>query len=200
MSNGLISLSSKQKKMAGIFGALVVLILGVTLYEIFPTASNQGYAPTQPIPFSHKLHAGKHKMDCQYCHVNAERSQHASVPSMNVCMNCHRVVKTDSPYIQKLTKAYNEGRAIEWVRVHEMPDHVRFNHAPHVRKGISCEVCHGDVANMEKVQQVSKMHMGWCLNCHRNRAAPSKVVATVRPDDKNHEGPLAPYSCSTCHY
>ncbi len=204
MSNGLISLSSKQKKMAGGFVMGVVLVLGVTLYEIFPSASNQGFAPTQPIPFSHKTHAGVNKIDCQYCHVHAERSQHATIPSMNVCMNCHTVVKTDSPHIKKLTAAYKKGRAIEWIRVHELPDHVRFNHSPHVRKGLSCGTCHGDVANMEKVQQVASMDMGWCLDCHRNRAAPSKVVATVRPgktpNDKHHEGPLAPFSCSTCHY
>ncbi len=198
------SRGSVRKKIGLFFVGVTAIFLIWTVICLFPNASNKGYGPTQPIPFSHRLHAGTHKIDCQYCHSQAERSQHASIPSLNVCMNCHSVVKTDSPYIQNLTKHYKEGKPIEWVRVHELPDHVRFSHSPHIRKGIGCETCHGDVRSMDKVQQVGDLTMGWCLNCHRNRAAPSDVIATVRPkgmpDDPNHKGPLAPFSCSTCHY
>src|SRR6478735_3714326 len=106
--------SGSTKKLAILLGVLVVLLGGATLVSVFPTASNEGYAPEQPIPFSHKLHAGDNKIPCMYCHSGAEKSRHALIPALNVCMNCHRVVKTDSPYIQKLKKAFDEGKPIEW--------------------------------------------------------------------------------------
>ena len=192
---------SLGKSLAAGATVLAVLVLGgIGFYYLFPTPSDKGYAPEQPIPFSHKLHAGQYKIDCRYCHVGVTKSAHASVPAMNVCMNCHRVVKTDSPHIQKLTKHFQEGKPIEWVRVHELPEHARFRHNRHVSKGISCETCHGDVKKMDRVEQVSDLTMGWCLNCHRNLNVPSKVKAVVRPGQEQSEEPLAPFDCSTCHY
>lgn len=197
-------LTGAQKKLGSLFVTLVICSVLWAGFVYFPTASNEGYAPEQPIPFSHRLHAGVHKMDCRYCHVAAEKSASATIPAMNVCMNCHRVVKTDSPYIQKLQKAYEEGRPIQWIRVHELPDHVRFKHYPHVQKGISCETCHGDVASMDRVYQASPLTMGWCLDCHRGRNVPSKVMSVVRPGENHVSGAqdedLAPSNCFTCHY
>ncbi|MGZ6310784.1 MAG: cytochrome c3 family protein, partial [Bdellovibrionota bacterium] len=115
------SISGSQKKLGIALSLPLVLILLVAAVWLFPTASNQGYAPEQPIPFSHKLHAGDNKIPCLYCHSGAEKSRHATIPSMNVCMNCHSVVKTDSPLIQQVRKAYAEGKPIQWIRVHELP-------------------------------------------------------------------------------
>ena len=194
-------LSRGQKAFGLAFVSVLGVVLLATVYYLWPTASNKGYAPTQPIPFSHKLHAGTHKMDCRYCHVAVTESRHATVPAANVCMNCHKVVKTDSPHIQKLTKLYNEGKPIEWIRVHRLPDHARFNHRAHVTKGIDCKVCHGDVRGMEKVTQVNTLTMGWCLECHRGQDVPTSVISTVKPSaDPDEPGDLAPYNCSTCHY
>ena len=173
--------------------------LGIVAVMNIPTASNQGYAPEQPIPFSHKLHAGTNKIACTYCHSSVEKSAHASVPAVNVCMNCHSIVKTDSPWIKKVWSHFKEGRPIEWLRVHELPDHAYFNHKRHVSKGVSCQTCHGDVANMEKVYQKSPLTMGWCIDCHRGNTTPKEVLARVYPDQKDPHGPVASQDCYTCH-
>lgn len=176
-------------------------IVGYVAYTVFPSASNQGYSPEQPIPFSHKLHAGTNKIQCQYCHSSAEKSVHASVPSLNVCMNCHSVVKTDSPWIQKIKAAYQEGKPIEWIRVHELPDHARFNHKRHVAAGVSCETCHGNIKEMDRVYQYAALNMGWCLDCHRGKTTPKNVLATKFPGDPDPHGKqVAPINCNTCHY
>lgn len=189
-------------------GLSLLALVGVTLYEIVPTATNQGYAPEQPIPFSHRLHAGDNKITCMYCHADVERSRHASVPPVATCMNCHLVVKTDSPWIQQVKKAYDENKPIQWVRIHELPDFVYFPHKRHVAKGLACQTCHGPIETMDKVYQYSKLTMGWCMECHRGRSTPDSVKALLekemkegaeRPMENGH--PLvAPVQCSTCHY
>jgi hypothetical protein len=170
---------------------------------------NQGYAPDQPIPFSHKLHAGKYNIPCMYCHTGVEKSKHATVPSMNVCMNCHSVVKPESPHIQKLQALYKEGKeAFQWVKVNDLPDHVNFNHKRHVTKGIACETCHGDVKRMDVVRQDKPLTMGWCLDCHRGNTAPPHLArnsqtahkdAAFQPGSFPPAG-VAPTSCYTCHH
>lgn len=165
----------------------------------FPSASNQGYAPEQPIPFSHKLHAGDNKIPCLYCHSSAEKSRHAGIPPLKVCMNCHIIVKRNSPYIRRLKKAFALRKPIEWVRVHELPDFVYFPHKRHLAKGIDCEVCHGEVRKMERMEQKAPLTMGWCMECHRGQTAPTSVKARVYPGVKNPQGPVAPVNCSTCH-
>lgn len=182
-----------------IFALLGVLIVIGAVVALFPSASNEGYAPEQPIPFSHKLHAGDNKIACTYCHSSAEQSRHATVPTVGTCMNCHSVVKTESPYIQQIKKAYDEGRPIEWVRVHELADFVYFPHKRHVAKGISCETCHGNVKEMDRVSQVAPLTMGWCMDCHRGVTAPRHVLAETYPNEKDPKGPVAPVNCSTCH-
>lgn len=193
------SISGKQRK----GGLLIILICALIVLGgaavNFPTASNQGYAPEQPIPFSHKIHAGDNKIACQYCHSSVETSRHATVPSMNVCMNCHSVVKTESPWIQQVKKTFTEGRAFEWVRVHELPDYVYFPHKRHVAKGVACETCHGDVKAMERVYQYGALTMGWCMDCHRGVTTPKNVLETIYPGVKDPKGPVAPVNCNTCH-
>jgi hypothetical protein len=180
----------------------VVLILAVVgLAAVFPSASNQGYQPDQPIPFSHKLHAGANKIACTYCHVGVERSSHATIPALNVCMNCHRVVKTDSPWIQQIKKHYDEGTPIEWVRIHELPDFVHFPHVRHVTKGIACQTCHGPIQEMDKVYQYGALTMGWCLDCHRGVTTPQHILQAAYPGEKDPRGKqVAPTTCATCHY
>lgn len=156
---------------------LVVAVLGAGVWAFFDSFSNIGYAPTQPIPFSHKVHAGVNKIPCLYCHSSAERSRHATVPAGNVCMNCHIVVATDKPNIQKLTSLYQSEQVVPWVRVHRLPDHVYFPHKWHVAKGIACQQCHGAVETMDVVKQVQPLKMGWCISCHRQNKATQECSA-----------------------
>jgi hypothetical protein len=149
-----------------------------------------GYAPVQPIAFSHKLHAGTMQIDCQYCHTAAAVSPHATVPALSVCMNCHAVARKNRPEISKLTKYYEEGVALPWKRIHKVPDYAYFNHSSHVNKGIACVNCHGVVENMDVVTQVSQFTMAACLDCHRN--APERLSSVVGIKK-------GPDNCSTCH-
>jgi hypothetical protein len=196
---------SKSSSFGGLkkFFFLVVLmgapLLVVASLRYFPTASNQGYAPVQPIPFNHEKHATQFQIPCLYCHSSAEKSRHASIPALGTCMNCHSIVKLDSPHIQTLRAAYFEKKPIEWVRVHELPDYVYFPHKRHVLKGIDCQVCHGDVQKMTRVEQKASMTMGWCMECHRGKTAPKHVLQEAYPGVENPQGPVAPTSCSTCH-
>jgi len=132
----------------------------------------QSYQPDQPIWFSHKVHAGQNKIDCEYCHFTAEKSLHAGIPPASVCMNCHAQVRegkqTGKEEIAKIYQAIEENKPIEWVKVHNLPDFVYFNHAQHVNVGkLDCTECHGDVEQMDQVAQVEDLSMGWCLDCHR---------------------------------
>lgn len=159
-------------------------------FGITEVGVQKGYAPKQPIAFSHKLHAGDMKLDCKYCHIGVEESKSATIPSVNICMNCHKGVQKAStaqgdeisPEIAKIYKAldYNPEKAgaeafganpkpIRWVRIHNLPDHAYFNHSQHVKvAGLACQTCHGPIEKMEVVQQWSSLQMGWCIDCHRN--------------------------------
>lgn len=128
----------------------------------------QGYQPTQPIAFSHELHAGTHEIACTYCHTGAERGKSATIPAVNVCMNCHNQIKKESPEIKKILTAYETNTPIEWVRIHNLPDFGYFNHYQHYKvAGIQCQTCHGPIEKMPEVYQHSQLTMGWCINCHR---------------------------------
>jgi hypothetical protein len=187
-----------RNQLLGVF-VLVTLAITPWLVSLYPVATNQGFYPKQPIPFSHKLHAGLHKIDCKYCHSSVERSIHASVPEGKVCMNCHSVVKTDSPYIQMITKAYKENRPIEWIRIHELPDYVYFPHKRHIAAGLQCQDCHGAVEHMDQVYQVGALTMGWCMECHLGQTTPPAILRAKYPDAAYPSGPVAPVECSTCH-
>jgi hypothetical protein len=164
---------------------VLIFLLGGLLITVFifwywfsPKHLNVGYQPEQPIPYSHRLHAGELGIDCRYCHTQVDKGAKASIPPVETCMNCHKIVKKDSPHIIKLREAYINNEPIEWVKVHHLADYSYFNHSRHVNSGISCVSCHGRIDQMEVVRQVEPLSMSWCLECHRN---PEKHV---RPKDK----------------
>jgi mono/diheme cytochrome c family protein len=188
-----------------------VLIAGKACIDgLVGVGITQGYAPTQPIAFSHKLHAGEYKIGCQYCHTGAYKAKSANIPSTNICMNCHNAIKQESPEIQKLYKAIETGRPVEWVRVHNLPDLAYFNHSQHTQVGgIQCQQCHGPIETMEVVQQYSPLTMGWCITCHRETSVNDKdnhyydklmaehVSSSKEPMKVKDIGGL---ECSKCHY
>ncbi len=155
--------------------ALVIALMSVSAYQLYGVFSNVGYAPTQPIPFSHVIHAGVLQMECLYCHHQAEKGPYAGIPEVASCMGCHSIVKTDSPYIKKLADYYERGEPIPWVKIHRLPDHSYFSHKWHVAAGISCQECHGPVQNMPVVAQWSKLEMGACMTCHRQDTYVSQI-------------------------
>jgi hypothetical protein len=154
--------------------------------QSFQVSLGMNKGPTQPINFSHKIHAGTLQMDCLYCHYAAEKSASANIPTVTTCMGCHKVAAVDRPEIQKLTKIYSEGRSPEWVEVYRLPDHVKFNHKRHVKADIKCQDCHGPVQEMAVMYQYPSLKMGWCLKCHRERLNDPKNPATM--------------DCIVCHH
>jgi len=154
---------------------ITIFIMGeIIVIEAQGIGRQQYYQPEQPIAFSHKIHAGQNKIDCLYCHATAKESIHAGIPPTQLCMNCHTVVKsgkiTGTEEIAKIYKAIETQKPIEWIKVHNLPDHVFFSHAQHVEVGkISCNECHGPVETMDRIMQVSDLSMGWCIDCHRTK-------------------------------
>lgn len=145
-----------------------VFLIFAVWYWFSPMWTDVGYRPQQPVPYSHKLHAGDMGMDCRYCHNTVESEAHSAIPPTSTCMNCHSQVKTDSQRLRLVRKSYTEDVAIPWVKVHLLPDHVYFAHAPHVAAGVGCTSCHGRVDDMVVVEQVQPLNMAWCVDCHRN--------------------------------
>jgi hypothetical protein len=141
------------------------------------TVDDVGYKPTQPIPFSHKNHAGDRKIPCQYCHSSARRSTVSGVPPVNTCMGCHKVLPTEKPGTKQIHEFFNDNKTIPWVKVHDLPDFVRFSHKIHVNSGLECQQCHGRVEEMEVVEQVAPLQMGWCISCHREKNAKLDCIA-----------------------
>jgi hypothetical protein len=219
----------------GVVIALMSLLAGASSYHL--PDNQQDYQPTQPIAFSHHLHAGELSIDCQYCHSGAETSRHAGIPAANVCMNCHQVVTSswgavlaEDKRIEELKKqaakenlelspeettpkltisdelgklydalALNDERQrdsakssklIEWVKVHNLPDYVYFDHRAHVHAGVDCQTCHGNTESMERVRQAESLSMGWCVNCHRES---NRIGVKGKTVD-------ASLDCTTCHY
>lgn len=169
---------------------VAIASFAVTFYVSRAERDGVGYAPDQPINFSHKLHAGTMKIDCQYCHTGVEKTRFASIPSTAVCMNCHTQARTDRPDIIKLTEYYKSGNPIPWKRIHRTAEYAYFNHSVHVSAGIDCASCHGDVANMDKVSQVKPFTMGACLDCHRNPEQKLPYLKNVKK---------GPEHCWACH-
>jgi hypothetical protein len=188
MKNSLLDYILRIRLPITIFVALASVV--ITYYAGRAERDGVGYTPDQPVAFSHKLHAGEMKIDCQYCHIGVEKSRHALVPATETCMNCHRVSRKDRPEIIKLTKIYEEGRALPWKRIHKVPDYAYFNHSVHVNRGIDCISCHGNVAQMEKIGQMNSFTMSSCLSCHRN-------AHSMLPELKNIN--LGPDNCFACH-
>jgi len=140
----------------------------------------RGYRPEQPIHYSHRQHVEKNQMECQYCHSGVTKSNFATLPSVELCMGCHKAVKTDSPEIQKLKGYFDRGEPVPWVSVNNLPEHVRFTHKRHLKAGVSCQNCHGQIQKMAVVERMSSLKMGFCVSCHRENGAS--------------------IDCSVCHY
>ncbi|MBV20527.1 MAG: cytochrome C [Cytophagia bacterium] len=177
---------------------------------LYTVGVQQNYQPTQPIAFSHKIHAGQYEIDCNYCHTGVNISKSANIPSVNICMNCHNAINTDKPEIQKILTAYEENRPIEWVRVHNLPDLAYFNHKQHVAVGgLDCATCHGPIEEMDVVYQYSELTMGWCINCHRETEVNAKgndyYKKLVELHNSSSKKPMkvediGGLECSKCHY
>ncbi|MDA7924132.1 cytochrome c3 family protein [Mariniblastus sp.] len=191
---------------------------------ISPKIVNVGHQPKQPVPFSHKLHAGQLKMDCRYCHNTVERAGHAAIPPTATCGNCHGgsrttkgerdlgIVRPESTLLKPIRVSLENNDPVLWERVHDLPDFVYFNHSAHVNKGVSCVSCHGRIDKMEIVTQVEPLSMKWCLDCHRNPTPNIRDPQLVTQLDFVPEDPEAYHkkwaeklnvnpnvNCSTCH-
>ena len=165
--------------------AIVAAVVGGALYVpvaialgFSPQTTAVGYAPEQPVPYSHALHAGKLGLDCRYCHTTVENASFAAIPPTQVCMNCHTAIYKDSPRLAPIRESWATGKPMIWIKIHDLPDYAYFNHAAHVSHGVGCVSCHGRIDHMDVVQQVSPLSMGWCLDCHRE---PERVL---RPKDQ----------------
>ena len=185
----------------GILGLMLLAVLGFVALS----ARGQAAAPLQPIAFSHQIHAGQYKIDCQYCHADARRSEYAGLPSVTRCMGCHKITAADRPEIQKLARFFNEQKPIPWVRIFKVPEYAHFPHKPHVRAGVTCQTCHGPIETMAVVTaktgqnltndllnlvtfhpSPTPLTMGWCVECH--------TTMNAKEDKK------APLDCVTCHH
>ncbi len=172
-----------------------------------------GYAPVQPVDFSHKLHAGDLGMDCRYCHSSVERSAFAAVPPTQTCMNCHSKVRADSTKLLLVRESAAFDKPLPWVRVHELPQFVYFDHSAHLAAGVGCSSCHGRIDQMPRVTQSQPLSMSWCLDCHRNPSPSLRPASEITnmawqpPPEAERAGPIAatgrkvnpPTYCSGCH-
>jgi len=208
-------------------GVIVLLVIGSKAGwdGMMAIGVNQGYEPDQPIWFSHKIHAGENAINCVYCHSGAEKSKTAGIPSLNVCMNCHKYIKegtlTGTEEIAKIyaaldydpeTQAYGENPLpIKWIRIHNLSDLAYFNHSQHVKVGkIECQKCHGPVEEMHVMRQESPLTMGWCIDCHRNtevkmKGNPYYDELYARLSEKYHTekitvAKMGGIDCVRCHY
>jgi hypothetical protein len=200
---------------------LVFLVLGpaytvfLVWYGLSPQTVAVGYQPEQPVPYSHALHAGELGMDCRYCHNTVETAAYAAIPPTRTCMNCHGKIRAESPKLLPVRESYSSGLPVPWIKVHDLPDYVYFDHSAHVARGVGCVECHGRVDKMEEVYQVEPLSMGWCLDCHRNpepHLRPPEYVTAMdwAPQDGESRETLGrrlreqhdidpSTDCSTCH-
>ncbi len=204
------SLGSMMRSKAFIFLAtfiLTALVAKGVINGLYNVGIQRGYAPTQPIAYSHELHAGQYEIDCNYCHTGVRKSKSANIPSANICMNCHSAIKPESPEIQKIYAALENEQPIEWVRIHNLPDLAYFNHAQHVQVAdLECQTCHGAIEEMEVVEQHSLLTMGWCIECHRTTEVNTKDNAYYEKLLEYHKGEkmtvedIGGLECAKCHY
>lgn len=194
-------------------GLAAVLIISGIWYYFSPEYTDVGFRPVQPVPYSHKLHAGDLGIDCRYCHTTVEGTAKANVPPTKTCMNCHTLIKPESEKLAPVRQSFATGQPIMWTRVHDLPGYAYFDHGAHVRAGVGCVSCHGNVAEMEVVEQKEPLSMGWCLECHRNPGPNLRPVDQVtnmdwtppadqaefakRSIDEKKLNP--PVDCSGCH-
>jgi menaquinone reductase, multiheme cytochrome c subunit len=200
-----------------VFGGMLYVPTLITL-GASPRTTAVGYSPTQPVPYSHRLHVGQLGLDCRYCHFTVEKTAFASLPPTQVCMNCHTKVKPESAALAPVRKSWLTGEPVEWVKIHNLANYVYFNHSAHVNHGVGCVSCHGRIDQMDQVAQQQPLSMGWCLDCHRNTAKNLRPLDEVtnlgwKPDpdvdpvqfglqlQKSYGIHDVAYmtSCSTCH-
>ncbi len=221
---------------------IITVVVGLLLFftstyfaygYLMQVGVDQGYQPIQEIHYSHKIHAGDNQIDCKFCHSAARTSKTAGIPSLNVCMNCHKTIdEYTGPVTEQYTKEFYDGeiqklyqavgwdpenmaytgvqKPVKWTRIHNLPDHVYFNHSQHVTvAGVACQQCHGDVQTMEVVEQHAPLTMGWCINCHRttdvNDANPyyekiHEQLAKKYGKEKLTIAELGGLECGKCHY
>ena len=191
----------------------LVYLVAILLYLFAPGTQRLGYQPIQPVPYSHKQHAGLLGMDCRYCHNTVEVAAHAAVPPTQFCMNCHAHILPASELLLPVRESYATGLPVPWVRVHDLPNFVYFNHSAHVDRGVGCVECHGRVDKMDVVTQVAPLTMNWCLSCHRNPEpylrpldqvttmdyVPAQDQAVLGAELRQRYNISPPTDCSTCH-
>lgn len=173
--------STNTLSRVSIFGFLFfVVAMGWFIQEINRSSyvTEAFVARTQPVPFSHKHHVDGMGLDCRYCHVTVEETSFAGIPPTKTCMNCHSQIWSQAPMLEPVRASFRTDQSIQWVRVHDLPDYVYFNHSIHVAKGIGCSTCHGRVDQMPLMWRVNTLQMEWCLQCHRQ---PEKYL---RPPEK----------------
>lgn len=173
--------SNALARMSLVLTGLIVIALGVTLDQLqrSPWVTRQGQRPDQPVPFSHKHHVQGLGLQCQYCHTTVEESSYAGIPPTRTCMNCHAQIWTNAALLEPVRNSWYTGQSIPWIRVHDLPDYVYFNHSIHVNKGIGCETCHGRVDEMPLMYEQNTLQMEWCLDCHRNPAKNLRPTAEI---------------------
>lgn len=176
----------------------IAILLG---FHFYTTAESSTKGPTQPILFSHKIHAGDNQISCQYCHSYVAVSPWPGIPSVQKCMGCHlHVAGRDVEYeldngnkiniqkeIQKVREYWDKKTPIPWVKVHFLPQHAHFTHKRHILRGFECKTCHGEVEKMDVVHKVNKLEMGWCIGCHTENAKDEEELTRLK-------------DCLTCHY
>ena len=196
----------------------VVIVVSVLLWagleiQRSPYATYEGVAEAQPVPFSHQHHVSGDGIDCRYCHTSVENSSFANIPPTKTCMNCHSQIWNRAPMLEPVRESFRSDRSIRWIRVHDLPDYVYFNHSIHVAKGVGCTTCHGQVNKMPLMWQENSLQMSWCLDCHRHPerfVRPKSEVFSVNwqpPANQVEMGRqlVKEYniqsltSCSTCH-
>lgn len=194
-------------------GGAALYAATIITFGFSPQATDVGYMPQQPVPYSHAVHAGKLGIDCRYCHTGVETGPFATIPPTRTCMGCHTNILPDSVNLEPVRTSNATGNPVPWVRIHDLPDYAYFDHSAHVKRGVGCVSCHGRIDQMEVVYQSKQLSMAWCLDCHRNPAP------NLRPLDQITNMTWAPNSppeefgkrmreelkinpsldCSTCH-
>ena len=196
----------------GVLGGIATA--GVNYY-MTPKYTRVGYAPVQPVPFSHAKHVQEVGLDCRYCHSSVDMSGHSNVPTSQTCMNCHSVIKATSPLLAPVRESAEKGTAVPWVWIHTTPDYAYFNHSIHLNRGISCVECHGKINEMDTVTHMQPLSMAFCIECHRDpggRMRDPKDVFNLDSKTLADQGRIKdavsylhdwkvqpPQSCSGCH-
>src|ERR1700751_981329 len=203
---------SRASIYAGIF-TLAFVLWACIQWQRSPYVTYAGVVRPQPAPFSHQHHVAALGIDCRYCHTSVETSAFAGIPPTKTCMNCHSQIWSSSPFLEPVRASFRDDTSLRWVRVHDLPDFVYFNHSAHVKKGVGCETCHGRVDQMPLMYQQNSLLMEWCINCHKNPAPnlrPRSEITTMGYRPAVDQAVLGPQlakeydvnpstSCSTCH-